>query len=91
MSTLSNKVLGVLIPPDAEKLQLLRHEMTMDSKNNKAKTEFENILMRCSTSGLMQVKDFHPEERKLEVRTTSLEAFSSNYLLVSQFKLIKTV
>jgi len=53
MTTLSNKVLAVLIPPDVEKLKLLRHEMTMDPKNNKAKTEFENILMRCSTSGLM--------------------------------------
>jgi hypothetical protein len=53
MTSLSNKVLAVLIPPDVEKLKLLRHEMTMDPKNNKAKTEFENILMRCSTSGLM--------------------------------------
>ena len=52
--------------------------------------------MKCSTAGLMQVKDYHPEEGKLEVRTTSLESqdvgsgggalaglFASNYLLVS--------
>ncbi len=65
--------------------------MAQDPKNNKIKTEFENILMRCSTSGLMQVKDYHPEERKLEVRSTSLDALPSNYLLVSQFKLIKIV
>ena len=62
---------------------MLRHEMTLDPNNNKIKTEFENLLMKCSTSGLMQVKDYHPEERKLEVRTTSLEANASKYLLVS--------
>jgi hypothetical protein len=62
---------------------MLRHEMTLDQNNNKIKTEFENLLMKCSTSGLMQVKDYHPEERKLEVRTTSLEANASKYLLVS--------
>ena len=64
-------------------MKLLRHEMTLDPKNNKIKDEFENLLMRSSTSGLMQVKDYHPDKRMLEVRTTSLEGFSSNYLLVS--------
>jgi hypothetical protein len=72
-----------LIPTDPEKMKLLRHEMTLDPKNSKIKDEFDNMLMRCSSQGLMQVKDYHPEEGKLEVRTTSLEGFSSNYLLVS--------
>jgi len=70
---------------------MLRHEMTLDPKNNKIKNEFEVLLMKSSTSGLMQVKEYHPEERKLEVRTTSLEGFQSGYLLVSQFKLNKIV
>jgi hypothetical protein len=64
-------------------MKLLRHEMTLDPKNNKLKDEFENLLMRSCTAGLMQVKEYHAEERKLEVRTTSIEEFPSNYLLVS--------
>lgn len=72
-----------MAPADLERMKLLKHEMTLDSKNNKIKDEFENLLMRSSTSGLMQVKDYHPEERKIEVRTTSLEGFTSNFLLVS--------
>ena len=88
---MKQRVLGILIPPDMEKLKLLRHEMTLDPKNNKIKSEFENLLQRSITSGLMQVKDYHPEERKIEVRTTSLDALPSNYLLVSNFKLEKIV
>lgn len=84
MPQLKHKILSILMPPDMEKLKLLRHEMTLDPKNNKIKTEFENLLMRSSTSGLMQVKDYYPQERKLEVRTTSLDLpLPSNYLLVS--------
>lgn len=64
-------------------MKLLRHEMTLDPKNNKLKDEFSNLLMRSSTSALMQIKDYHPDERKLEVRTTSMQGLSSNYLVVS--------
>jgi hypothetical protein len=63
----------------------------LDPKNNKIKSEFEGLLQRSIASGLMQVKDYHAEERKLEVRTTSLDALPSNYLLVSNFKLEKIV
>ncbi len=87
--SLKHRILGVLIPPDVDKLRLLRQEMSLDPKNNKIKSEFETLLQKSITSGLMQVKDYHPEERKLEVRTTSLEALPSNYLLVSNFKLEK--
>lgn len=55
-------------------MKLLRHEMTLDPKNNKIKDEFDNMLMKCSAMGLMQVKDYHPEEGKIEVRSTTLEA-----------------
>jgi hypothetical protein len=89
IATLKHRILGVLIPPDVEKLRLLRQEIALDPKNNKIKSEFENLLQRSITSGLMQVKDYHPDERKLEVRTTSLDALPSNYLLVSNFKLEK--
>jgi hypothetical protein len=71
------------VPQDAEKMKLLRHEMSLDPKNNRLKGEFENLLMRSSTAGLMQVKEYHADERRLEVRTTCKDGFSSNYLLVS--------
>ena len=57
--------------------------MQIDPTNNKLKDEFENLLMRCSTSGLLQVKEYNVEERKLEVIGTSLDSFPSNYLVVS--------
>jgi hypothetical protein len=91
IGTLKHRILGVLIPPDVEKLRLLRQEMALDPKNNKIKSEFESLLQRSIASGLMQVKDYHPDERKLEVRTTSLDPLPSNYLLVSNFKLEKIV
>lgn len=72
MANLKHKILAVLVPQDLEKLKMLRHDI-LEQKNNKLKDEFENLLMRSSSSTLMQVKDYHPEERKLEVRTTSLE------------------
>jgi hypothetical protein len=83
IASLKFKILSILVPQDAEKMKLLRHEMSLDPKNNKLKGEFENLLMRSSTAGLMQVKEYHPEERKLEVRTISVDEFPSKYLLVS--------
>ena len=73
MPDLKHKILSVLMPPDLEKLKLLRHEMTLDPRNNKIKNEFETLLMRSSTCGLMQVKEYSVEERKVVVWTTSLE------------------
>jgi hypothetical protein len=51
--SLKHRILGVLIPPDVEKLRLLRQEMALDPKNNKIKSEFESLLQRSITSGLM--------------------------------------
>ena len=53
MMSLKHKILAILVPQDAEKMKLLRHEMSLDTKSNKLKGEFENLLMRSSTVGLM--------------------------------------
>ena len=49
------------------------------------------MLLKSCTAGLMQVKDYHAEERCLEVRTTTSEQFPSNYLFVSKFRLSRIV
>lgn len=74
MKEMQFRVLAVLVPQDVERMKLLRQEMSLDQNKNKRKDEFENLLMRSSSSVLMQIKEYHPEERKLEVRTTSLDA-----------------
>ena len=84
MGLLKHKVLAVLMPGDLQKLKQLEREMTLYPSNNTIKEEFNELLMRSSTVGLMQVKDYSSaaklnpngtladtEERKLEVRTIS--------------------
>ncbi len=66
--------------------------MTLYPTKTDIKDEFNDTLMKSCTAGLMQIKDYHTEERKLEVRTTTpSEEIPSNYLLVSKFKLMKIV
>lgn len=67
--------------------------MALYPMNNTLKEEFQEHLMRSCSAGLMQVKEYLPEERKLEVRTVTGEegALPSNYFLVSKFKLPKLV
>jgi hypothetical protein len=69
-------------------MHLLRSEVlttTDTALKTRKKEEFENMLMRSPIQVLMQVKDYHAEERKIEVRTTSMEGapWASQYLVVS--------
>lgn len=53
LASLKHKILSIMIPTDPEKMKLLRDEITLDPNNSKLKEEFDNMLMRCSTQGLM--------------------------------------
>eukprot|EP00347_Sterkiella_histriomuscorum_P016599 403352570 len=85
--SLNRKILAFLIPQDISKLKQLEREIALYPSNNDLKEEFQELLMKSSTAGLMQITGYHPEERKLEVRTITSDQIPSNYLLLSKFKL----
>ncbi len=88
---LSQKILANVVPPDEERIKHLEQEMTLYPNNHSLKEEFENILLNCSSATLMQVKDYHVEERTLEIRSATSNDLASQYFLASNFKLSKLV
>lgn len=88
---LKHKVLGVMVPPDVQKLKQLEREIALYPSNNTLKEEFNDSLLRSCSASLIQVKEYHAEERALEIRTITSEILPSNYLFVSKFKLPKIV
>ncbi|CDW77180.1 polyribonucleotide 5-hydroxyl-kinase clp1 [Stylonychia lemnae] len=90
-ANLKHRILALLVPQDVQKLRQLEREMALYPSNNNLKEEFRDLLMKSSTAGLMQITDYHPEERQLEVRTITNEQMPSNYLLISKFKLPRIV
>mmetsp|Transcript_45536 Transcript_45536/g.33295 ORF Transcript_45536/g.33295 Transcript_45536/m.33295 type:complete len:95 (-) Transcript_45536:13-297(-) len=91
LGSLKHKVLGVLQPSDAQKLKQLERDMALFPSYNAHKEQFKDYLLRSCCQGMMQVKDYHSEQRELEVRAISSENLDQAYLLVSQFKLIRIV
>lgn len=65
-------------------MKQLESQITLYQSNNTLKEEFNDALLRCCTAGLMQVTEYHEEERCLGVRTTTSEAIPLNYLFVSK-------
>ena len=90
--TLKHKILGIIVPQDLQKMKQLESQMHLYPHNNALREEFNDQLLRSSTAGLMQVTEYHEEERSLGVRTTTAEAIPMNYLFVSkQLKLPRVV
>lgn len=88
MALLQHRILAVLVPQDPERMNQLRSELLTTTDiglKTRKKEEFENMLMRSPIQVLMQVKDYHAEERKIEVRTTPMEGtpWASQFLVVS--------
>jgi len=91
LAKLQHKMLAIAYPQDQERLRVLEKELSVNPNKNSLKEEYHDILLRCPIAGMMQVKEYNAEMKRLEVRTTNADLPPSKYLFVSKFRLSRLV